>query len=482
MPEEIRALSPTSGAASPNVMTRHRLVFVCARLAALSSALVLSSGCVKPRREFVHVPEIKLPAAQAEHYTLPNGLRVVMQQDRSAPIVAVHLLYHVGSKNEDAGRTGFAHLFEHLMFQGSQHNDRDYFEPLQKLGADFNAGTGQDTTGYHQVVPSNSLEKVLWMESDRMGFLLPAMTQKKLDNQRDVVKNEIRQGVHNQPYGMAFIEFSKALYPKGHPYHWTVAGDLADLDAARMDDVLNFFRKWYNPNNASLCLVGDFDTAEAKRLIEKYFGGIPRGPAPRHLRQQPVQLSRPKRVKLYDKVPLTRFYLGFPAVPAHHPDDAPLQILARVLSAHQASRLDRMLVYEKQIVSEVAFHYTAGEIAGHAAISCTLRPNKTLAEALAVIDAELERIKREPPSATEVQHAKNYIEAHFVRQLQGALGRASQFNSYCIFQGAPNFAERDLVRFLRVAPSDVQRVARKYFTANRLLMTVEPMEATPAEK
>lgn len=444
--------------------------------------LLFTSGCVRPRHEIVHIPEITLPAARAEHYTLPNGLRVVLQQDRSAPIVAVHIVYHVGSKNEDAGRTGFAHLFEHLMFQGSQHNDRDYFEPLQKLGADFNAGTGQDTTGYHQVVPSNALEKVLWMESDRMGFLLPAMTQKKLDNQRDVVKNEIRQGIHNQPYGMAFIEFSKHLYPPGHPYHWTVAGDLADLDAARMDDVLNFFRKWYNPNNASLCLVGDFDTATAKQLIEKYFGAIPRGPAPRHPRQQPVQLSRPKRVKLYDKVPLTRFYLGFPTVPAHHPDDAPLQILARVMSANQASRLDRALVYEKQITSDIAFEYSAGEIAGHAAIAGTLRPNKSLDEALAVIDAELDRIKKEPPTADEVQRAKNAIEAHFIRQLESALGRASQFNSYNLFRGTPNYAEQDLARFLRVTPSDVSRVARKYFTANRLLMTVEPMEAKPPEK
>ena len=220
----------------------------------------------------------KIPDLKVEKYTLPNGLEVILHEDHTTPVVGVNLWYKVGSKDEKAGRTGFAHLFEHLMFQGSQHHDSEYFAPLEPLGAQINGSTNTDRTNYFENVPSNALELALWLEADRMGFLLPALTQEKLDNQRDVVKNERRQRVDNQPYGQSFEILARTLYPPEHPYHHSTIGSMADLSAASLADVSNFFRTYYAPSNASLCLAGDFDPAEAKRLIAKYFGPLPRGP------------------------------------------------------------------------------------------------------------------------------------------------------------------------------------------------------------
>ena len=223
-------------------------------------------------------PAPRLPEIAFEKYPLPNGLQVILHEDHSTPIVGVNVWYHVGSKNERPGRTGFAHLFEHMMFQGSQHYDKDYFGPLQQAGGQLNGSTNQDRTNYWETVPSNYLELALWMESDRMGFLLPAMTQEKLDNQRDVVKNERRQSYENRPYGLVYEVLLAAMYPPDHPYSWPTIGSMADMAAASRDDVADFFRRYYHPANASLCLAGDFDPATAKRLVAKYFGPIPAGP------------------------------------------------------------------------------------------------------------------------------------------------------------------------------------------------------------
>ena len=220
----------------------------------------------------------RLPEIPFEKYQLANGLHVILHEDHSTPIVAVNVWYHVGSKNERPGRTGFAHLFEHMMFQGTQHYDKDYFGPLQQAGGQLNGSTNQDRTNYWETVPSNYLELALWMESDRMGFLLPAMTQEKLDNQRDVVRNERRQSYENRPYGLVYEVMLAGMYPPGHPYSWPTIGSMADLAAASREDVADFFRRYYHPANASLCMAGDFDPAAAKRLVEKYFGPIPAGP------------------------------------------------------------------------------------------------------------------------------------------------------------------------------------------------------------
>ena len=241
----------------------------------LGTALMTTAMAIAPPQE-ARSPQV--PDLEVETYTLDNGLEVILHEDHTVPVVAVNLWYKVGSKDEAEGRTGFAHLFEHLMFQGSEHLDGEYFAPLQRIGAELNGSTSSDRTNYYETVPSNALELALWLESDRMGFLLPSLSQGKLDNQRDVVKNERRQRVDNVPYGQAQERLLSALYPKGHPYHHPTIGSMADLTAATLGDVKNFFRRYYAPNNASLCLAGDFEPAVAKRQIETYFGPIPRGP------------------------------------------------------------------------------------------------------------------------------------------------------------------------------------------------------------
>ncbi|MGH9857476.1 MAG: M16 family metallopeptidase, partial [Acidobacteriota bacterium] len=252
---------------------------------------------------------VSLPSLKFEKYTLPNGLDVILHEDHSIPMVAVNIWYHVGSKNEKPGRTGFAHLFEHMMFQGSRHHDKEYFEPLQKVGGSINGSTSEDRTNYWENVPSNQLELALWLEADRMGFLLPAMTQEKLDNQRDVVKNERRQGLENQPYAKAYDLIPALLYPKDHPYSWPVIGSMADLSAASLEDVSDFFRTYYAPNNASLCIAGDFQPAEAKKLVEKYFASIPAGPPVDRLQAWRPQLEGVRRATLEDQVSLPRVFM-----------------------------------------------------------------------------------------------------------------------------------------------------------------------------
>src|SRR5829696_5128392 len=243
---------------------------------AFVATVALAIGASAPTRGDDRKPQI--PDLKVETYTLPNGLQVILHEDHTTPVVGVNLWYKVGSKNEKTGRTGFAHLFEHLMFQGSKNHDSEYFGPMEKLGAQINGSTNTDRTNYYENLPSNALELALWLESDRMGFLVPALTQAKLDNQRDVVKNERRQSYDNRPYGLVHEAQLEALFPPGHPYHHSTIGSMADLSAASLQDVSSFFRTYYSPNNASLCIAGDFQPAEAKRLVEKYFGPLPRGP------------------------------------------------------------------------------------------------------------------------------------------------------------------------------------------------------------
>src|SRR5687768_17893770 len=286
----------------------------------------------------------KLPPIKFEEFSLKNGLRVIMHRDTSTPIVAVNLWYHVGSKNEVVGRTGFAHLFEHMMFQGSKNYNDDYFFPLQEVGANLNGTTSSDRTNYYEIVPSNFLELALFMEADRMGGLLEAMTQEKLDNQRDVVKNERRQSYDNQPYGTAFEKIGAIMYPKGHPYNWTTIGSLDDLQAATMDDVKAFFRRYYVPNNTVLVLSGDFDEKQARTWIEKYFGPIAKGAAITRPKNPMPKLAEEIRTTVEDAVPLPRRYMVWHTVPQFAPDEAALDILAYVLSTGRSSRLQGNLL------------------------------------------------------------------------------------------------------------------------------------------
>jgi zinc protease len=318
----------------------------------------------------------KIPEIPYEKYTLANGLQVILQVDRATPIVCTDIWYHAGSKNERPGRTGFAHLFEHMMFQGSKHFDHDYFAPLLEAGGRLNGSTSQDRTNYWETVPSNYLELALWMESDRMGFLLPAMTQAKLDNQRSVVKNERRQSFENRPYGLAYETYLAALYPPDHPYSWPTIGSMVDLDKASRQDVAGFFRRYYHPSNASLCIAGDFDPAQARRLVAKYFGPLPAGPKVEKLPPMPSQLREEKRIKMIDRVGLPRIYLVWPTVPLLADDEPALTLLADVLSGGKTSRLDKVLVRQKQIAQDVQAEQDSEEIAGSLVIEATARPGR----------------------------------------------------------------------------------------------------------
>ncbi|HXH70008.1 MAG TPA: pitrilysin family protein [Pyrinomonadaceae bacterium] len=419
----------------------------------------------------------KLPPIKYKEITLKNGLRVIMHEDHSTPIVAVNLWYHVGSKNEVAGRTGFAHLFEHMMFQGSKNYDADYFTPLQEAGANLNGSTNPDRTNYWEVVPSNFLETALFLEADRMGGLLEAMTMDKLNNQRDVVKNERRQNYENQPYGTAGEKAVALMYPKEHPYSWTTIGSLDDLTAASMDDVKSFFRQYYVPNNASLVIAGDFDPKEAQKLVEKHFGGIAKG-APITRPNVPMpKLDKEIRVSYEDNVQLARLYMSWHTVPNFSKDAAALSILGGILSAGRGSRLQSNLVYDKQIAQTVSAFNGSQEIAGRFQIVATARPNKTLDEIEKELNTEIERIKKEPPTQDEIARSVNQIESSFIFNLQsvgGFGGKSDQLNQYATFVGKPDYFQADLDRFRAVTPADISRVANTYLTDKRLVMSFVP--------
>ncbi len=416
----------------------------------------------------------KLPPIKYQEVTLKNGLRVIMHEDHSTPIVAVNVWYHVGSKNEVVGRTGFAHLFEHMMFQGSKNYDAGYFKPLQEAGANINGSTSSDRTNYFEVVPSNFLELALFMEADRMGGLLEAMTQEKLDNQRDVVKNERRQRYDNQPYGTAFEKIFAQMFPAGHPYNWTTIGSLEDLSNASMDDVKGFFRQYYVPNNASLVIAGDFNPKQARALAEKYFGKIPRGAAITRPNPAMPKLNGVVRKNFEDAVQLPRLYMVWHTSPQYSTDEASLDILGSILTAGRGSRLQSNLVYGKQISQDVgAFNY-ALEAGGMMIVQSTAKPGKSLDEIESEIGAEIERIKKTPPTAAEMTRALNSIESQSIFSLENVLGKADQMNNYATFVGKPDYFQSDLERYRRVTPADVQRVANKYLNADRFVMNFVP--------
>lgn len=415
-----------------------------------------------------------LPPIPYTEFTLPNGLRVILHEDRSVPIVGVNVWYHVGSKNETPGRTGFAHLFEHMMFQGSKNYDDDYFRPLQSVGGTINGSTNVDRTNYFEVVPSNYLERALFLEADRMGGLLDALTEVKLANQRDVVKNEKRQNYDNRPYGLASARIAELLYPRDHPYHWLTIGALEDLTAASMNDVKGFFRRFYTPNNASLAIAGDINPREARALVTKHFGTIPRGPAAnRVVARQPV-IAKEIRATMADQVVLPRLYMVWHTVPQFTGDDAALDVLAAVLAEGRSSRLNRALVYDLQIAQEVSANHLSRELAGTFQISATAKRGASLDSVEAVVKREIAKIAAEAPTRDAVERVYNGREAAFVYGLQTVQGKSDRLNSYATFRGVPGWFEQHLERYRAVTPADVQRVARQYLTEKRLVLAVVP--------
>lgn len=416
----------------------------------------------------------KLPPIKYQEVTLKNGLRVILHEDHSTPIVAVNVWYHVGSKNEVTGRTGFAHLFEHMMFQGSKNYDADYFTPLQEAGANINGSTNSDRTNYYEVVPSNFLELALFMEADRMGGLLDAMTIEKLNNQRDVVKNERRQRVDNQPYGTAGERIGEIMFPKGHPYNWSVIGSLDDLSAASLEDVKGFFRQYYVPNNASLVIAGDFDPKQAKQWAEKYFGTIAKGGDITRPNPAKPALDKETRVAVEDSVPLPRVYMVWHSVAQGDKDEAALDLLGSILSNGRGSRLQSNLVYEKKLAQTIGAGNGTREVAGTFQITATASPSKTLEEIEKEINAEIERIQKTAPTADELSRSLNQIEAGTIFGLQNILGKADSLNSNAVFFGKPDLFQKQLDDYRKVTPADIQRVANTYLTKNRLVMSFTP--------
>jgi zinc protease len=411
-------------------------------------------------------------------HTLSNGLDVLLHQDRGCPIVAVNVWYHVGSKNEQPGRTGFAHLFEHLMFEGSQHHDSGYFAPLQGAGGSLNGSTNADRTNYWEVVPSNALELALWMESDRMGYLLPALTESKFGNQRDVVLNERRQNYENRPYGLAPMAMLAALFPPGHPYHWTTIGETDDLHAARLDDVRRFFTTYYHPANASLALAGDIDLDGALALADTYFGELPAGPSVEPVRPAAPPLRSETRLFLEDRVELPRLYLAWLTVPMFETGDADLDLAADILANGKTSRLYRRLVFEERIATDVSATQNSREIAGFVQIAATAAPGHSLQEIEAVAVDEIQKLATDGPSEDEVERGRVQSEAQFMFRLQtvgGFGGKSDQLNAYNTFVRDPGFFDQDLARYRQVTTSSLREAGARYLNhAQRVALSIVP--------
>lgn len=409
-----------------------------------------------------------LPDIKFEKYTLPNGLSVILHEDHSLPVVSVNVWYHVGSRNEKPGRTGFAHLFEHMMFEGSKNWPGEY--TFEDIGGDDNATTSEDRTSYYENLPSNYLERALWMEADRMGFLLPAMTQQKLDNQRDVVKNERREDLDNQPYNKIYDFYPSFLYPAGHPYSWPVIGSMSDLSAATLEDVSDFFRNYYTPNNASLCVAGDFDPAQTKQWVEKYFASLPAGPPVDRIQSWNPELDGVKRAILRDNVNLPRVYFAWFTPARYQPGDAEFGLLANILASGKTSRLYKSLVYEDQIAQDVDAQQSSSELNSIFIIDVTAREGHTLEEIEKAVDDELNRILQTGVTPMELSNAQNEYEAGFVRSLElagGFGGRADKLNEYNVFLGTPGSFQWDLDRFTKATSSSLLNEVKRYLSLNR---------------
>ncbi|MCI0406488.1 MAG: insulinase family protein, partial [candidate division Zixibacteria bacterium] len=373
-----------------------------------------------------------------------------------------------------------------MMFQGSEHQPGEFFAPLEKVGGSANGSTNEDRTNYWENVPSNYLELALWLEADRMGFLLPAMDLKKLDNQRDVVKNERRQGYENEPYGKIEALMPELLYPAGHPYSWPVIGSHEDLTAASLEDIKDFFRTYYTPSNASLCISGDFQPAAAKALVQKYFGSIPPGPAVERLKDWPVSFDGEKRVTVPDRVSLSRLYYVWHTPPFYAPGDAELDLLANILSSGKTSRLYKSLVYDKQIAQDVSAYQASRQMGSEFRIMVTAKEGVGLDEIQRAVDEELEKIRSKGVSSQELAQAQNNWEAIFVRQLQnvgGFGGRADLLNQYNFFLGDPDKLHWDMNRYLSTSASAVKEAAQNYLDpSRRLVVWAVPQPDFRAEK
>lgn len=416
------------------------------------------------------------PSIRYETFTLPNGLEVILHVDRSVPIVAVENFYKVGSGDEKRGRTGFAHLFEHVMFMGSQNVPVGKFDEwLEAAGASNNGSTNFDRTNYYETGPSNALPLMLWLDADRMGWLLPTMDKEKLDLQRDVVKNERRQSYDNVPYGRAYETILPVMFPSNHPYSWPVIGSLADLSAASVTDVSDFFRQYYAPNNATITIAGDFDADSAKTWVRRYFGNIPRNAEIGRPTVPAVALTKDTVLVMEDRVQLPRTYYTWHGVKTFSADDAALDALTEIIAGGKSSRLYRTLVYDQQIAQDVSMGNSSNKLDGMIMLTATAKPGVHPRELDAEIARTIADVAARGVTERELTRVKNGMRASTIDRLSSVLGKATQLSYYNYFAGTPDYMAQDLARYDRLTTADVQRVAQAYLAGRpRIVLTVVP--------
>lgn len=418
-------------------------------------------------------------------FRLANGLFVTLSEDHTAPLVAVNLWYHVGSANERPGRTGFAHLFEHMLFQGSADvAANEHFELVQRAGGTLNGSTWLDRTNYFETVPSNQLELALWLEANRMGYLLPAMTQQKLDTQRDVVQNERRWSMDNQPYGTWWEKLPALAFPSQHPFHHSLIGSMADLDAASLEDIAQFFATYYTPDNAVLSIAGDFDPAEARQLVEKHFGPIPRGRGKPPLPDMslPKTFAEWRREVIPDDIVLPRLFLAFRIATFGTNSHYAASVAAVVLGSGKGSRLHRSLVRERQIAAEAkAFTYDLAKGADLLVVDVTARPEITTVQLEREVAHEIDVLYENGVSDGEIERAIALIQTDMVRSLQSAAERADRLSLFATYFGDPSLVNEQLDRYRAVTASDVTSFAREYLGRdNRASLLYVPRESAQA--
>ncbi len=425
---------------------------------------------------FGQVTQINVPYTR---YVLPNGLNVLLHEDHTIPMVSVNMWYHVGSANEKVGRTGFAHLFEHLMFEGSKNVPEGKFDQwLESVGGDNNGSTSNDRTNYWENVPSNALELALFLDSDRMGFLTGSMTPETVDGQRSIVKNEKRQSYDNQPYGRAWEILAKEMYPVGHPYSWTTIGSMEDLNAATYDDVVGFFNTYYTPNNASLSIAGDINPTETIKLVEKWFGEIPAGKPVPPIDVPIAKILEEKNVVLEDKVQLPRLYMAWLTPAKYLPGDGELEVLSNIMAGGKNSRLYQKLVYEMQIAQDVAAFQDNQKLGSSFMIISTARDGHSLTEIKDAIQAEIDKLKKEPPAQRELDRAVNQFEARFLDNLEmvgGFGGKGDLLNEYYFYTGNPDYFNESISRYRAFSVNDIQTITQTYLKDNaRFVLSVVP--------
>jgi zinc protease len=419
-------------------------------------------------------------AVEYEQFRLPNGLTVILHRDATTPTIATNVWYHVGSGGEMPGRTGFAHLFEHIMFEGSENVPEGKIDEwFEEVGGSPNGSTSRDRTNYMQSFSSTALEMALFIESDRMGRLLDAMSPASVDGQRDVVKNERRQSYDNRPYGLASQLITEELYPSSHPYSWPVIGYMDHLTGASYDDVVSFFRRYYAPNNASLAVAGDIDIEQAKRLVEKWFADVPAGEAVAEPAAQTPTIEATRRIMLEDRVQLPRLYMAWVSPPAYRDGDAAMTALSRLLAGGKNSRLYKRLVYELQIADDVSAFQNGGKLGGEFQVIATARTGHSLAELERVILEEIEKVRAEAPEPRELQRIVNQYEVSFLEQLEVVSAKADQLNEYLYYTGTPDFFNQDIERFRALTPGDLSSAARRFLDPDRrIVLSIVPAGRT----